>query len=110
MIVKAYKYKGSLSDARRLNEHLWKSDGGQRPELSETKNLYVADTLPGMRVMQCLQRASRSQIAFWHIIVSPTTTLDQKDRTRVVSLIITELQAEDHPLMIWSHNEKPRAR
>jgi hypothetical protein len=110
MIVKAYKYKGSLSDARRLNEHLWKSDGSQRPELSETKNLYVADTLAGMRVMQCLQRASRSQIAFWHIIVSPTTTLEQKDRTRVVSLIITELKAEDHPLMIWSHHEKPRAR
>jgi hypothetical protein len=110
MIVKAYKYKGSLSDARRLNEHLWKSDGGQRPELSETKNLYVADTLAGMRVMRCLQRASRSQIAFWHIIVSPTTKLDRKDRTRVVSLIITELKAEEHPLMIWTHNEKARAR
>jgi hypothetical protein len=109
MIVKAYKYKSSMADARRLNEHLWK-DQGQRPELSETRHLYVADTLAGMRVMQALQRGSRAQIAFWHIIVSPTTTLSGSDRTRVADLIISELKAEDHPLMILSHNEKPRAR
>jgi hypothetical protein len=110
MIIKAYKYKGGLSDARRLNEHLWKDEGGQRPELSETRHLYAADTLAGMRVMQSLQRGSRAKIAFWHLSVSPTTTLDASDRTRVVNLIIRELKAEAHPLIVWSHNEKPRAR
>jgi hypothetical protein len=110
MIIKAYKYKGYLSDARRLNEHLWKDEGGQRPELSETRHLYAADTLAGMRVMQSLQRGSRAKIAFWHISVSPTTTLDASDRTRVVNLIIRELKAEAHPLIVLSHNEKPRAR
>ena len=109
MIVKAYKYKGGPSDARRLNEHLWKSEG-QRPELSETRHLYVADTLAGMRVMQSLQRGSDAQIAFWHIIVSPTTTANESDRTRVVNLIISELKAEAHPLMVLSHHEKARAR
>jgi hypothetical protein len=109
MIVKAYKYKGGLSDARRLNEHLWKS-AAQRPELSETRHLYVADTLAGIRVMQSLQRGSRAQIAFWHISLSPTTTLNASDRTRVVNLIITELKAEAHPLIVVSHNDKPRAR
>jgi hypothetical protein len=109
MIIKAYKYKGGLSDARRLNEHLWKSSG-QRPELSDIRHLYVADTLAGMRVMQSLQRGSRAQVAFWHIIVAPITTLDDTDRSRVVNLIITELKAETHPLIVLSHNEKPRAR
>jgi hypothetical protein len=109
MIVKAYKYKSSLADARRLNEHLWKNQG-QHPELSETRHLYAADTLAGMRVMQALQRGSRAKISFWHITVSPITTLNETDRTRVVDLIITELKAESHPLMVLSHNEKPRAR
>jgi hypothetical protein len=109
MIVKAYKYKSGLSDARRLNEHLWKRES-QRPELSETRHLYAADTLAGMRVMQSLQRGSRAKIAFWHISVSPTTTLNQSDRTRVVNLIITELKAEAHPLIVVSHNDKLRAR
>jgi hypothetical protein len=108
MIIKAYKYKGS-SGARRLNEYLWQ-DKNQRTELCEIRNLYVADTLAGMRVMRCLQRASRAQINFWHLIISPTVQLDEKDRARVLNLIITELKATDHPLMVWSHNEKLRAR
>jgi hypothetical protein len=106
MIVKAYKYKGS---ARRLSEYLSR-DTHQRTEQCETRNLYVANTLDGMRVMQCLQRASRAQIAFWHIIISPATKLEAEDRTRLLDLIITELQATDHPLIVWSHNEKHRAR
>lgn len=108
MIVKAYRYKGSAG-ARRLNDYLWQ-DHSQRTELCEVRNLYVADTLAGMRVMQCLQRVSRATIAFWHITISPATPLDEKDRTRVIDLIITELKATDHPLMVWSHNEKLRAR
>jgi hypothetical protein len=36
--------------------------------------------------------------------------LEENDRTRLLNLIITELKATDHPLMVWSHNEKVRAR
>jgi hypothetical protein len=108
MIVKAYKYKGSAG-ARRLNEYLWQNKG-QRTELCEIRNLYVTDTLAGMRVMQCLQRASRAKIAFWHIVISPTTKLNEKDRSRVLDLIVAELKATDHPLIVWSHDEKLRAR
>jgi hypothetical protein len=108
MIVKAYKYKGSAG-ARRLNEYLWQNKN-QRAELCEIRNLYVADTLSGMRVMQCLQRASRAKIAFWHIVISPTTKLSEKDRSRVLDLIVAELEATDHPLIVWSHDEKLRAR
>ena len=108
MIVKAYRYKGRAG-TRRLDQYLWQNKH-QKAELCESRNLYAADTLDGMRVMQCLQRASRAQIALWHIIISPTTKLEAKDRARIVDLIITELKATDHPLMVWSHNEKPRAR
>ncbi|MGL9622329.1 hypothetical protein QRQ56_30530 [Bradyrhizobium sp. U531] len=108
MIKKAYKYKGSAG-ARRLSEYLSR-DTHQRAEHCETRNLYVANTADGMRVMHCLQRASKAQIAFWHIIISPTTKLEKKHLNRLLNLIITELRATDHPLIVWSHNEKLRAR
>ncbi|RXH07282.1 hypothetical protein [Bradyrhizobium guangzhouense] len=107
MIVKAYKYKKS-EGARRLSGYL-AQDAYRATEPGESRNLYVANALDGMRVMQCLQRASRARIAFWHIIISPTTQLDKKDFNRILNLIITELNAADHPLMVWSH-EKLRAR
>jgi hypothetical protein len=83
---------------------------GQRVELSEIRNLYVPNSEAGMRVMRCLQQGSNAEIAFWHIIISPTTTLNGSDCTRVVNLVVAELAAESHPLLVWSHFEKPRAR
>ncbi|MCK1396933.1 hypothetical protein IVB45_25635 [Bradyrhizobium sp. 4] len=109
MIVKAFKYRSGQKGAQRLNHHLWKEDG-QHVELSETRNLHVPDSAAGLRVMQCLKGGTRAEIAFWHIIISPTTTLDATDRSRVVDMVIGELRAEAHPLMIWSHADKPRAR
>ena len=109
MIGRGFAYGGAPSDARRLNAHLWKADS-QRPELCETRNLYVPDSAAGMRVMRCLQQASNAKIAFWHIIVSPRTTLNESDRTLVVNMILDELKARTHPLLVFSHNEKLRAR
>jgi hypothetical protein len=109
MIAKAFKYKSGRASAQRLNRHLWKSEG-QPVELSEIRNLYVPNSEAGMRVMRCLQQGSNAEIVFWHIIISPTTTLNGSDRTRVVNLVVAELAAESHPLLVWSHLEKPRAR
>jgi hypothetical protein len=36
--------------------------------------------------------------------------LNEKDRSRVLDLIVAELKATDHPLIVWSHDEKLRAR
>jgi hypothetical protein len=109
MIGRAYPYNGSEADARRLDCHLWKDDG-QRPKLSEIRNLFVHGSADGMAVMAALRAASNAKIAFWHIIVSPRKTLNQKERVTVVDLVIAELKATEHPLMVFSHNEKPRAR
>ncbi|MDO9297979.1 hypothetical protein [Bradyrhizobium sp.] len=110
MIVKAFKYKSGPKSAQRLNLHLW-NEKDQRVELFETKNLYVPDSEAGMRVMRCLQQGSKNaEIVFWHIVISPITTLNAIDRARVVNLVVSEFRAETHPLMVWSHNEKPRAR
>src|SRR5260370_21963989 len=110
MIAKAFKYKSGSKSAQRLKQHLWK-DEGQRVELFETRNLYVPDSEAGMRVMRCIQQGSKNaEIVFWHIIISPVTTVNEADRACVVNLVIAELRAEAHPLMVWSHNEKPRAR
>lgn len=109
MIVKAFKYKSGLKNAQRLDQHLWK-DKDQRAELSEIRNLYVPNSEAGMRVMRCLQQGSNAEIVFWHIIISPTTTLNGSDRTKVVNSVLAELGAESHPLLVWSHFEKPRAR
>jgi hypothetical protein len=109
MIGRAYSYVGSEADARRLDAHLWKDDG-QRPELSDVRNLLVHDTGQGMAVLAALKAASNAKIAFWHIIVSPRKTLNQEERDAVVDLIIAEFAAGEHPLMVFSHNDKPRAR
>jgi hypothetical protein len=109
MIGRAYPYDGSEADARRLDCHLWKDDG-QRPLLSDVRNLFVHDSGEGMAVMAALRASSNAKIAFWHIIVSARKTLNQKERAAVVDLIIAELKASQHPLMVFSHNEKPRAR
>jgi hypothetical protein len=109
MIGRAFPYNGSEAEARQLDSHLWKDDG-QRPDLSELRNLFVHDSGQGMAVMAALRAASNAKIAFWHIIVSPRKTLDAKERATVVDLVIAELKAVAHPLMVFSHNEKPRAR
>jgi hypothetical protein len=109
MIVKAFPYKGGPKSAQRLNRHLWKNEG-QRVELFETRNLFVPDTEAGMRVMRCLQQGSNAEIVFWHIIISPMTTLNEIDCAHVINLVVSELRAETHPLMVWSHRDKPRAR
>lgn len=109
MIARAYRYRRSLPEFRRLNTHLWKPEG-QRPELVGTRNLCVHHTVEGMGVMAALTAASRAQIAFWHIWVAPQTKLTRTEATKVVDLIIAELKAQDHPVMVWAHNDKPRAR
>ena len=109
MIIKAFKYKSGKKGAQRLNRHLWKQED-QRVEWSETRNLYVRDTEAGMRVMRCLKEGSQAEIVFWHIVISPRTKLNEIDRKRVVDLVIAELRADTHPLMVLSHLDKLRAR
>jgi hypothetical protein len=109
MIGRAFAYKGSEADARRLDRHLWKDDN-QQPDLCEMRNLFVHDSAEGMSVMTALRAASNAKINFWHIIVSPRKTLDAEERATVVDLLIAELKAGSHPLMVFCHNEKPRAR
>lgn len=107
MIARAFSYRGSLTEARRLNAHLWKQKD-QRPELLEMRNLCVHDTLEGMQVMAALTEVSRAEIAFWHLFVSPRRTLTVAEAGKVVDLVVTELGAQDHPLIVFAHNDKPR--
>ncbi|MCK1677107.1 hypothetical protein [Bradyrhizobium sp. 150] len=108
MIARAFSYRGSLTDARRLDAHLWK-DKDQRPELLEMRNLCVRRTIDGMQVMAALTAASRAEIALWHLYISPRRTLTADEVAKVVDLVLTELKAHDHPLMVFAHNDKPRA-
>lgn len=108
MIARAFPYRTSLTDARRLDAHLWK-EKDQRPELVEMRNLCVRQTIDGMQVMAALTAASRAEIAFWHAYVSPRKTLTAAEAAKVVDLVVTELNAHDHPLMVFAHNDKPRA-
>lgn len=108
MIARAFPYRGSLTDARRLDAHLW-SKKDQRPELVEMRNLCAHETIDGMQVMAALTAASRAEIAFWHLYVSPRKTLTAAEAAKVVDLVVTELKAHDHPLMVFAHNDKPRA-
>ncbi|UQR60780.1 hypothetical protein LRP30_27765 [Bradyrhizobium sp. C-145] len=108
MITRAFPYRGSLTDARRLDAHLWK-EKDQRPELVEMRNLCVRQTIDGMQVMAALTAASRAEIAFWHLYVSPRKTLTADEAAKVVDLVVTELKAHDHPLMVFAHSDKPRA-
>ncbi|WP_027575751.1 relaxase/mobilization nuclease domain-containing protein [Bradyrhizobium sp. WSM1743] len=108
MITRAFPYRGSLTDARRLDAHLWK-EKDQRPELVEMRNLCVRQTIDGMQVMAALTAASRAEIAFWHVYVSPRKTLTADEAAKVVDLVVTELKAHDHPLIVFAHNDKPRA-
>jgi hypothetical protein len=109
MIGRAYCYDGREADARRLDRHLWKDDG-QRPQLSDVRNLFVHDSVDGMAVMATLKAASKAKIAFWQIIISSRKTLKAKEVGTVVDLVVAELRASEHPLMVFSHSEKPRAR
>ena len=59
--------------------------------------------------MAALTEASRADIAFWHIYVSPRRTLMAAEAMTVVDLVVTELEAHDHPLMVFAHDDKPRA-
>ncbi|KJC50903.1 hypothetical protein UB31_11765 [Bradyrhizobium sp. LTSP849] len=108
MIGRAFSYRGSLTDARRLDAHLWK-EKDQRPELVEMRNLCVRQTIDGMQVMAALTAASRAEIALWHLYVSPRKTLTAAEVARVVDLVVTEFKVRDHPLMVFAHNDKPRA-
>jgi hypothetical protein len=109
MIGKAYPYSGSPASCARLNAHLW-SDDGQTPELSETRNLYVSDSLTGLAVMRALKNASRAEISFWHIIVAPRFSVDQHQRRTIVDMVVEEFNAHTHPLLVFAHKDKPRAR
>jgi len=110
MIVRAYKCQGSRHDDHQLERHLSKTDG-QRPEQLEFRNVWARDVATGLAVMRALKAgAPKARIAFWHIIVSPRFTLSSSERRRVVAMIVKELCAEEHPLIVISHNEKPRAR
>jgi hypothetical protein len=110
LIARIYRYRGSTTEIRRLDAHLWKREG-QEPELWEVRNLYVGNSADGMAVMSTLRAAApRARVAFWQIVVSPTKTLDDAERRVVVDLIVEELEAADHPLIAFSHEEKPRAR
>ncbi|UVO39173.1 hypothetical protein KUL72_12870 [Bradyrhizobium arachidis] len=108
MIARAFSYRASLTDARRLDAHLWKAKD-QRPELLEMRNLCVDRTIDGMQVMACLTAASRAKIAFWHLYISPRRTLTAAEATQVVDLVVTELKANGHPVLVFAHNDKPRA-
>ncbi|MBR1174285.1 hypothetical protein JQ617_10000 [Bradyrhizobium sp. KB893862 SZCCT0404] len=108
MIARAFSYRGSLTDARRLDAHLWK-EKDQRPVLVETRNLCVRQTVEGMQVMAALTAASHAEIAFWHLYVSPRKTLTAAEAAKVVDLVVTELAAHDHPMMVFAHHDKPRA-
>lgn len=109
MIGRAYRYKGVGADAARLHSHLWKSED-QRPVLIGTRNLFARDSAEAMSVMIALKAASKATIAFWHVVVSPRKTLSDTEAATVVDLIVTELNAQSHPMLIFGHQDKPRAR
>ncbi|WP_456674837.1 hypothetical protein [Bradyrhizobium sp. RDM12] len=62
-----------------------------------------------MQVMAALTAASRAEIAYWHLYVSPRKTLTAAEAAKAVELVVTEFKAHDHPLMVFAHNDKPRA-
>jgi hypothetical protein len=109
MIVRAYPYGGSNSDAAQLSAYLLETKN-QRPKIVESRNIFVPDTLAGLGVMRCFQRASKAKIAFWHIVIAPPILLNKSNRELVFDEIIAELAAHDHPLIALSHGDRPRAR
>jgi hypothetical protein len=102
MIVRAYPYGGSNSDAAQLSAYLHETKN-QRPRIVESRNIFVPDILAGLGVMRCFQRASKAKIAFWHIVIAPPILLNKSNRELVFDEIIAELAAHDHPLIALSH-------